>query len=160
MKYFFLLLFIFGCAEAPIKKHHPVVNNFIQSWIMDFGPFPEPEISAFRSYLESIESFYEDNTIANKFTNYLSTLNNNFQLVAHLEMNLPARFKKHYGHWPARKSPNYLRYQNEQTAELRKKLETTRQERLRFDLGDSLYENFKSHAAKINRQGLQIKLAY
>lgn len=160
MKFFWIFLLILSCAEAPVTKTISTVPNFISEWKRDFGPVPSQEASALQAYLEAIEVFYQENGVENKFPQYLNTLNNNFQLIAHSEMNLPAKFKKYYGRWPVRKSPNYLRYQNEQTADLREKLEIVRQDKIRFDLGADLYEKFKNYASKIDRQGQVLKLTY
>lgn len=158
MKAFFLtLLLLVSCAQVEHKKDPKDVLYFVQTWSENFGPFPAAQVTSFRSYLLYMHDFYESHGIVQKFPRYLSTLNNNFQLLAHLEMNLPARFKKYYGHWPARKSPNYLRYEKDQTRDLRFKLEGVRNQQLKEDLGIEKYNQFVDHSMKFDRKKIDFK---
>ena len=161
MKFCFLVLLalVMSCGhKKPEKKHYPAVDGFVARWNSDYGPFTPPVQKAFKQYLIHIENFYDDHNVSAKFPLYLSSLSNTHQLLAHAEMNLPSKFKRRYGHWPAQKSPNYLRYQKEQTAELKNKLETARLQRIKQDIGSDLYDRLLIHASKYDKKGQDFKL--
>jgi hypothetical protein len=157
MKYLFLLIMLFACAEIK-PKTYPEVDKFVSTWSEDYGPFTPLEVRTFHQYLTSVQDFYDSQEMSSKFPHYLSSMNNNFQLLAHLEMNLPARFKKYYRHWPVRKSPNYLRYEREQSATLRARLEKERDEHLKQELGSEKFNELQNRALKFDRKGVDFKI--
>ncbi len=156
MKYILLIFVLLSCAEVK-PKTYPEVDKFVSSWSEDYGPFKPLQVRRFHEYLMSVQDFYDAKEISSKFPHYLSSMNNNFQLLAHLEMNLPARFKKYYGHWPVRKSPNYLRYERDQSATLRTRLERERDEKLKQELGIENFNALQDLSLKFDRKGIDLK---
>jgi hypothetical protein len=163
LKYINLFVFIilYACSTPVLQnKYIPDdIDRFIESWNSDYGPYPESQVNELEAYIRKIHHFYKEHEVEAKFPHYLTSFNNNLQLLAHLENNLPARFKKYYGRWPVRRSPNYLRYEREQTTDLRKKLDGMREMRLRQDLGYTKFELLIKYVNGIDKKGLDFKVS-
>ena len=145
--YFFLsFILLMSVACSSPKKKSKAVKHYVDAWVADYGPEDKNYVATYRNYLHHIEEFYFLNGIESKFNFYLSSLNNNNQLLAHTEMNLPQRFKARYGRWPVQKSPNFIKYKSEILQEHQTRLDLDREKRLKEELGEKIFEQLRIHA--------------
>ncbi len=138
-----VLLLTVSCGSGPKEVRKSRVDNFLLELHRSYEEESEAYIQQYEKYLRKVENLYLENGLDYKFGDYISSIRNVFELMAHARSMLPQRYLKETGRKPVPSLKEYKLYRTRAMTESHDSLYQTREERLKDDLGEEFYGKLK-----------------
>ena len=137
MKWLLLFLLI-SCGH---KLTHYKSENFVKTWDYKFGPMSENQKDQFLDELKKVEEFYAEREILPRFDTYLSSIENEKELLAHAEFSMTDRFRKEKKRRAVESSREFQAYKEHHLKALAIKLKNEKEKRIMESIGEENYKD-------------------
>ncbi|HXH31831.1 MAG TPA: hypothetical protein VNJ01_13555 [Bacteriovoracaceae bacterium] len=140
-----MLVFSFACGHKAPPPRESQVTGFIEQWRADFENENKEFVRYYQEYLQEVERIYVTNQQESKFPEYLSSIRNIFELMAHAEHMLPVFYKKMKGRRASLLSKDFKSYSERSLSETHDRLYLERETKLLEVLGEEFFNKLKDN---------------
>ena len=142
---FLILILILASCSSPNLPEESRGEQYFTEWSTDFYSENLAFQGQYKNYLHTVEDFFHNEDQTPKFEAYLSSSTNFFQLLAHSEFNLPTFYRRLKGSKADLNTKMFEDFKNRNLGLQYDKLNKERENKLREDLGFTLFEKLKVH---------------
>jgi len=138
----FALLLITSCSH-PKPAEESKLTHFVNEWSQEYSTKDSAYNQTYIDYLKSVSLLFKDQD--SKLDLYLSTIRNNFQIIAHNENTLENKYWLHKRRRAKYYISDYKSYKAKELSSLSERLEHEREEKLKKELGEELFVKLKEN---------------